>query len=275
MLFRLTVLLAAGLFVAMYFAPNGSRPPAERAAPPAVAPSADEAADARTEEPAEPQAGTAPAPVLAPPPVAETDVEPAPAPAVEPAEAGLAAPSGGVQQPAPGGAVPGAVPDGAAEAATDAVPEAVPDAADPFAAATEAPETPAGAPLPDLGQLGAASNADAVSLSDSVRTRTAPEAVPPPPTRPGTIVARPGAAAPQAPAQPPVGPVTGPRAQVVATSVNLRAGPSTGASVLGRVSFGDVVVVVQPNAAPGWTGIRDPRTGQTAYISSQFLQVVP
>lgn len=277
MLFRLIVLLMGGLFLAMYFVPEGSRT-AKPPRPAAVA----------TNEPgdAAPQPAPAPAPAetagdaagsgsLPPVPAAPSqDVAPAPAPLVAP--------------PAETAATE-ATPD--ASVAT-AAPGAEGEAADPFAAADpgEAPLDP-GTALPELGQLGGAGGtSDAVSLSDSVRERTTTTGLTPPPLRPGAepaaeVVADPAAAAGAAPAaapevpaasvRPPVGPVTGPRAQVTATSVNLRASPSTTASVVGRVNFGDTVVVTQQNPAPGWTGIRNPRTGEVAYVSSQFLQLVP
>ena len=257
MLFRLIVLLMGGLFLAMYFAPEGDRPARpERTATVTEAVTAPEtvAETATAPEPAAeagPEAGTLPPVPEAP----AQDVAPAPAPLVAPAETAQ-------------------TPDAPA-------PEAAGEAADPFAATDPtAPPADPGTALPELGQLGASGNSDALDLSNSVRDRNQVEGLTPPPVRPGSTAAQPGAAtdagtADTAPARPPVGPVTGPRAQVTATSVNLRASPSTTASVVGRVNFGDTVVVTQQNAAPGWTGIRNPRTGEVAYVSSQFLKLVP
>lgn len=258
MLFRLIVLLMGGLFLAMYFAPEGDRP----ARPPRTA-TVTEAA-------------------TAPEPVAETTAAPEPA-----AEAGTEAgtlppvPEAPAQDVAPAPA-PLVAPAETAQSPDAPAPEAAGEAADPFAATDPAaPPADPGAALPELGQLGASGNSDALDLSNSVRDRSQVEGVTPPPVRPGSST-QPGAvpdtadpATATAPARPPVGPVTGPRAQVTATSVNLRASPSTTASVVGRVNFGDTVVVTQQNAAPGWTGIRNPRTGEVAYVSSQFLQLVP
>ena len=259
MLFRLIVLLMGGLFLAMYFAPEGDRP--ARPDRTATVTEAETAPEPVTETAGAPEpaaeagseAGTLP-PV---PEAAAQDVAPAPAPPVAPAET------------APPPDAP--APEGAGEAA------------DPFAATDPAaPPADPGAALPELGQLGASGNSDALDLSNSVRDRSQVEGVTPPPVRPGSPATQPGAgpdpgdpATAAAPARPPVGPVTGPRAQVTATSVNLRASPSTTASVVGRVNFGDTVVVTQQNAAPGWTGIRNPRTGEVAYVSSQFLKLVP
>lgn len=263
MLFRLIVLLMGGLFLAMYFAPEGDRP-----ARPERTPMVTEA-------------------VTAPEPVAETETETAAAPESA-AEAGTQAgtlppvPEAPAQDVAPAPA-PLVAPAETAQTPDAPAPEAAGEAADPFAATDPAaPPADPGTALPELGQLGASGNSDALDLSNSVRDRNQVEGVTPPPVRPGSPAAQPGAvpdpaepATATAPARPPVGPVTGPRAQVTATSVNLRASPSTTASVVGRVNFGDTVVVTQQNAAPGWTGIRNPRTGEVAYVSSQFLKLVP
>ena len=259
MLFRLIVLLMGGLFLAMYFSPEGDRParPARTAAAPEGAGDAapEDAPEPAAEAPAETGAAGTAGGTLPPVPEAPAqDVAPAPAPLVAPAET--------AQTPE------AAAPDDG-------------ETADPFASTDPAaPPADPGVALPELGQLGGSGNSDALDLSNSVRDRNQVEGLTPPPVRPGSTAAQPGAAtdagtADTAPARPPVGPVTGPRAQVTATSVNLRASPSTTASVVGRVNFGDTVVVTQQNAAPGWTGIRNPRTGEVAYVSSQFLKLVP
>lgn len=83
------------------------------------------------------------------------------------------------------------------------------------------------------------------------------------------------ATAPAAGTTPPTTPAgnTANLAEVTATSVNLRGGPSTLNAVVGRVSFGDVVEL-RGEFSGGWAAIRHPDTGETAYISSQFLAPV-
>ncbi|MCA8880026.1 MAG: SH3 domain-containing protein [Rhodobacteraceae bacterium] len=258
MLFRLTFLLCAGLFVAMYFAPNRPAPVPKQATPPPPA-TQEAAAPVRT----------------APPPAAEAAPETLP-------QAGSPTAPARTTSSRPAVSVPAdeAGPDAAGLADTasgTAETEAGPDSADgaPFGAASAPDLADTGAADLTglgLGRLGAGQTSDALSLSESVRNRTeaatSPAAAPAPQARGLLAPTGQGTAAP-------VGPVTGQRALVVATSVNLRAGPSTGAAVVGRVDFGDTVVVVTQNAAPGWTGIRDPATGQVAFISSQFIQVQP
>lgn len=63
-------------------------------------------------------------------------------------------------------------------------------------------------------------------------------------------------------------------AEVTGSSVNLRAGPSTGNAVLGRARQGDLVEWVA-DPAPGWAMIRHPDIQGDLYISSQFLRRVP
>lgn len=63
----------------------------------------------------------------------------------------------------------------------------------------------------------------------------------------------------------------GHRAEVTGNSVNLRAGPSTGNSVLGRAREGDVVEWVS-EPAPGWALIRHPDINGDVYMSSNFLR---
>lgn len=118
------------------------------------------------------------------------------------------------------------------------------------------------------------STAEALSLADGVRARTeTPQAarnVPAQldlsqPVETITVAPVEGQNAPDAQALP--------TSIVIATSVNLRAGPSTAEAVVGRVSQGDLVEVIGPSAT-GWTGIRHPENGNTVYMASQFLEAV-
>lgn len=68
-------------------------------------------------------------------------------------------------------------------------------------------------------------------------------------------------------------PADGRYAEVTATAVNLRGGPSTLNAVVGRVSRGDVLEVLGEHSG-GWSSITHPSTGETAYISTQFLSPV-
>ena len=57
---------------------------------------------------------------------------------------------------------------------------------------------------------------------------------------------------------------------VTGSRVNLRAGPSTGHTVLGKLGRGDVAVVIE--ALPeGWMRIRDMKTGTVGFMSGDFL----
>ncbi len=57
---------------------------------------------------------------------------------------------------------------------------------------------------------------------------------------------------------------------VTGSRVNLRAGPSTGHAVLGKLGRGDVAVLLGPGPE-GWTRIRDIETGSVGFMSSDFL----
>jgi hypothetical protein len=124
------------------------------------------------------------------------------------------------------------------------------------------------APL-SLGTLSLGSDGVAsLSLAESVRQRTeaAQEAN--------------GGLLRPVPSQPPLlpgntAPTDGPdMAQVIGSAVNLRAGPSTGDAVVGRVSLGQQVEVLE-RVGTAWAAIRDPGSGGIAYISSQFLDPLP
>ncbi len=234
MLFRLTFLLVAGLFIVLYFAPElpeGSRAAqsaANRDAPPA-APSVPEAFA--------PVPETEPAPAPAPAPVVSPEVSPeTPAPDTASRDAGDA---------------PGSVSDEAAGSSL-------------FRQAEETRETPA--PLVIEG-LSGGDAASALSLSERVRARAEAERER---AAADADAAPPAEEAPRQTAPRLPGPAEG-RAQVVATAVNLRGGPSTATPVVGRVSFGDEVVLLG-DAAPGWSRIRHPETGEDAFMASRFLQ---
>ena len=62
----------------------------------------------------------------------------------------------------------------------------------------------------------------------------------------------------------------GPLAAVTASSVNLRGGPSTLNAVVGRVSNGEILEL-RGEFSGGWAAVGHPDTGETVYISSQFL----
>lgn len=132
------------------------------------------------------------------------------------------------------------------------------------------PEADQDAPLllPGLGISGLSldDNAAAVSLADGVRARLA-ESNAQPLRRPDVSSVE-GAAAVTESSEPDEDAL--PLGQVTATSVNLRAGPSTAEAIVGRASQGDMVEVLG-DAAPGWSTIRDPASGDTVYMSSQFL----
>lgn len=221
--FRLTVLLAAAIFLAMYFSPDPEpRVVAEREPAP-VAP-----------EPAPPAVERT---VRAPEPVRPAAVpDPAPAPVVPPRTAPVETVS--------------------------AEPEAAPPSDGDIATASDeiSPR------LPGLGleALSADSSAAALGLAEAVRLRAA---APAPTATEGPSAVR---GEPVAPPAPPLR-----RAEVLGTNVNLRAGPSTGNPVVGRVSFGDRVDVMELDPVPGWMGIRHPETGRTVYMASRFLQLLP
>ncbi|MCV6598306.1 MAG: SH3 domain-containing protein [Mangrovicoccus sp.] len=61
-------------------------------------------------------------------------------------------------------------------------------------------------------------------------------------------------------------------AEVTASSVNLRGGPSTFNPVVGQVTRGDLLEL-EGAFSGGWSAVRHPETGETAYISSQFLRL--
>lgn len=64
---------------------------------------------------------------------------------------------------------------------------------------------------------------------------------------------------------------TEPVAEVLGTNVNLRAGPSTAEAVVGQADYGQRLVLLG-EPAPGWSAVRHPDTGSTVYMASRFLQ---
>jgi hypothetical protein len=222
--FKLTVMLALAIFVAMYFAPG----PDGSVKPPHVL---ERAEKLRLDED-------------------EPDFVPV---ATTPAET-------------PDGAVPVA-PETPAEDVAAAAAQAPEPAGDSGQGLVSEPQ-----PIPDLGLnlLGGSEASQALSLSDSVRARTGGETDEIDLSRPEISAAE----TEEAPAAP-LSPLAVTRtAEVVATSVNLRAGPSTSNPVVGRVSFGQRVIVVDDTGG-GWSAIQHPETGDTVFMASRFLQVLP
>lgn len=247
MAFRLTVLLIAGLFLAMYFAP---------AAPPPEPRAQDSASD------------SAPAAAPAQPTPPATAQQSAPADTSEDLPPVVALPKATETRPAPTGSAP---------APTDPLPP--PADAGPEQAQAD-PDSDEPVSIPGLSIGGGSDAADALSLSDAARERAAeaardatdtllrdlvgstPAAEPSPDTQSGPAPTDPNPApAPQ-------------RAMVTGTSVNLRAGPSTSNAVVGRVDFGQVLSLTGP-FENGWAGVINPTTGQEAYMASRFLQIQP
>ncbi len=61
---------------------------------------------------------------------------------------------------------------------------------------------------------------------------------------------------------------------VAARSVNVRAGPSTGNGVIGRVLYADIVEILSDPDAP-WVRIRIQGDGIEGYMAARFLQETP
>lgn len=271
MLFRLMVLLAGLIFLVMYMASHSPAPRPVRQALPAA--SGQSAPEVRVVKPATiPPPQPAPERIL-PPPVT-----------LRPKTAATAL----VPEPVP--APPADVPD------LEALPQdtATADPAAPVPGADPA-ETPIA--LPGFGATGFAveGSLDAMSLSDRVRARIesgvpvdltpvdlAPVADPVPPdlapadpalvTDSAPAAAADGPSAPDTPAPDATAPVVSQMAEVTASAVNLRAGPSTGEAVVGRLSSGDRVEYLGEPVA-GWAEIRLPGGGAPAYMASKFLRM--
>jgi hypothetical protein len=253
--FRLTVLLCAAIFLAMYFAPEGPRRVAQT----------DTAGASSDTEADLPRQGD---PVADAAPDTGRDAEPA-----RPPETITEAPSDDPPDAPPGSAPGAADPSDTGIVALD-TPADAPDA-DPF--------RDEGAPgatvlsLPGLSGGAGSDAADALSLSDSVRNR-APDSTQDATDELLQNLLGETQAAPEVPAPPQPAaqnPASAQRtALVTATAVNLRAGPSTGDPVVGRVNFGTEVVLTRP-FADGWAAIEHPDTGQEVFMASRFLQVQP
>ncbi|QIE41295.1 SH3 domain-containing protein [Meridianimarinicoccus aquatilis] len=223
--FKLTFLLLAVIFLAMYFAPEGPR---------------------RATQPSEPIVA-APAPQPDTPPLDDqvTQAEPQPS-LLDPA-------------PAPG-----------ADEADDLLSD---DASQSNDGAVTLPGL-------DFGATGGDA-ADALSLSESVRNRGAEAAQnATDDLLQGLLNETPAGEQDGAPVlgdvqptSPNPAPVTR-RALVTATSVNLRAGPSTSDAVVGRVNFGVELDLTAP-FRDGWASVVHPDTGQEVFMASRFLQIQP
>ncbi|OSP55110.1 SH3 domain-containing protein [Pseudoruegeria sp. SK021] len=248
MALKLTILLAGLIFMAMYLAGDSDGPSRSRTATGAGGQTGTTAPDA----PAPPEADRA-ATAPDPSPEPQADIAPAPPAAPSASDAPVAS------------MAPDAAPTGQTMAEAEAESEVAAEAED------DAPVV-----LPGLGMSGLSfdSGSDALSLADGVRARMAedpaqplrrPEAPPP-----VTAQTAPDAPAPAATDTGPSGSTARPMARVTATAVNLRAGPSTAEAVVGRASEGDLVEVTG-TPVPGWSAIRDPATGNTVYMATDFL----
>lgn len=235
MILKLTVLLAAGIFLVMLLAPEAPEP----TAPIAKAPQAS-----------------------VPPPTPLTRTETPEEPVEPPAQ----------QEVATAPPTPQVDRDAVAAALSEAQPE---ETTEDGVTAQDTEETARVLDGLSAGSLALSGSAvEALSLADGVRARTeTPQAARNVPAQLDlsqpveTINVAPveGQEAPDALALP--------TSLVIATSVNLRAGPSTAEAVVGRVSQGDIVEVIGPSAT-GWTGIRHPENGNTVYMASRFLEAV-
>lgn len=267
--FRLTILLLLAIFGAMYLAPDAPPRP-ERAARAAEGTSVVDATRDRLAAVQEALRGNAPEPGADP--VPEATAQPATPP-----------------PPAP--------------LAPDAVSRAAP--ADlPTVTVTPDPVDDGLVTLPGLGFGDTGGDtAAALSLSDAARARAAQAAAAALANAPDDPVAQSVAEAandllrglvaddPAAPAgsavtvtapppdavpQPtdPTPPPAGQFARITGTAVNLRAGPSTANDVVGQVSEGQTLRVLDPDT-DGWATIENPATGENAYIASRFLEILP
>lgn len=109
-------------------------------------------------------------------------------------------------------------------------------------------------------------NSVSEAANDLLRGLTADGAATPTPP-PVTVITPPR---PTDPTPPPAGQI----ARVTGTAVNLRAGPSTANAVVGQVTLGQTVRVLDPDR-DGWAAIENPATGNRAFISSRFLDLLP
>lgn len=214
--FKLTFLLIAGIFIAMYFAPEGPRRETQAREPVIAAP----APQPETPELRDPVQLADPQPsLLDPEPVPQTD--------------------------------------GADDALTGDI-----------ARSGEEPQT-----LPGLTLGGTGGDAaEALALSEAVRNRGSEAAQDATDDLLQGLLAETPEGAPQPPS-----PNSAPALQqalVTATSVNLRAGPSTSDQIVGRVNFGVLLDLTAP-FADGWASVVHPDTGQEVFMASRFLQIQP
>ncbi|MGS4945112.1 SH3 domain-containing protein [Meridianimarinicoccus sp. RP-17] len=262
MAFRLTILLLLAIFGVMYLAPDAPpRPDRMAAADPAPLPPAE------TPAPAE-------------------DAAPGPLPEAAPLE------------PAPPGPADSAGTQDAPDATAAAAPPADSPADLPDVTVTPPPDDTGPVTLPGLG-FGdpGGDTADALSLSDAARARAARAAANARANTPEDPVVnsvseaaddllRGLVAGGQTTSAPPVTVTTPPQptdtnpppaaqlGRVTGNAVNLRAGPSTANDVVGQVTLGQTLRVLDPDS-DGWATVELPATGARAYIASQFLEVLP
>lgn len=231
MAFKLTAVLCLFIFVAFYFAPDP-----------------------------EPRVATVTEPVRAPVPAPSTLPPDSPA-------------TGSVTEASPAETAPEQVPAPAQEPEVADVPNISADTDAAVAEALAAEQDPS-ATVPSPLTLGTLSlgedGATAMSLAESVRSRTETARQDFATT---TLGSNRNSAAPSPAPSPTLGVTEAalPEARINATSVNLRAGPSTSQDVVGRASLGEIVEIVEDGAAPGWSAIRTSDGNRTVYISSQFL----
>lgn len=279
MLFRLTVVLAMVIFAVMYLAPSGPTPdsgrdPAARQTPPAQALSPADPAPGPAGDASAAATLAAPAPAAPAPPARDTQTPSEDALAAALAEALDATDAAEDNASARPLAIEGA---GELSLGTDGV-GALSLADRVRARAAEQ----AGDAQRDLTRPTLETPVETITLpadqglaaTDTGSFAASPQAAAPAPAPEDVQAATGLLATPAAPSlQPAPGGVGDVIAEVTGTSVNLRAGPSTAESVVGRVNAGDVVVVRTLAAkVPGWTAIAHPSRGDTVYMSSRFLR---
>jgi len=282
MAFRLTILLVLAILGTMYFAPDpgpGAAPRADRAADPAPVPQPTPDSAQPTPESAQPTPESAqPTPDPAPPTAQPAPPPVAPAPTPDRGETVRVGPPDGDDLPTVT-ALPGATRDGSG---TGPGPVALPG----IGFGDPGGDTAAALSLSDAARNRAAqATADALAnapdnpLSQGVSqaandllrglVATEPAATGPTVIRPAPVPADAGPR-PTDPTPPPAGDI----ARVTGTTVNLRAGPSTANDVVGQVTFGQTLRVLDPDR-DGWATVENPVTGDRAFIASQFLEILP
>jgi hypothetical protein len=262
---RLTILLVLAIFGVMYLAPDAPpRPETVTADRPADAP--------RQAPPPAPD----PAPPASAPDTQVPDTRAPAAPADDPApdaRADGSAVSGAASAPAPGSGGGGGLPDVTVlPPAGDTGPVALPglgfddpggDAATALSLSEGARARAARAAADALDDPRVDSVSDATT--DLLRGLAAED--PAATGQPSVTVITPQ---PTDPNPPPAGQL----ARVTGSAVNLRAGPSTANDVVGQVTFGQTLRVLD-TGGNGWAAVELPATGARAYISAQFLEMLP